>query len=402
MKAALDIELSVRDYLNESGKLLVSGKNALLAQSANGGYLYNPDAPGQPECTAPDNPVCLPVLNDFLQYWLGAYTYIDGGGTKPDGGTHPLRGISDPFTGWDAGLDDSQDHTASFVPTSGFLPPDQFPWFGPSSVPVDWVRPSSAPFEPHSGDWHAYSGQADVSYKRLTRTVDLTDATTGRLQFFTSYDAEVDWDYLFVEAHKVGSDAWTTLPDLNGHTGTDTGLSCPEGWGELHPFLAHYQTKQGDQCTPTGTTGTWHAATGTSTGSEEWAVDLAPYAGSRVELSITYVSDWANQGVGVFLDDAKVTVGRASVAETSFEADLGGWRVAGAPAGSAANTNDWARTQLAYEEGAVAVTTDTVYTGFGLEGLPPADRNEFVTRSMDYLLGGTPTVNPAAVPANRR
>ena len=43
-KAALDIELSVRDYLNEGGKLLVSGKYALFAQAANGAYFYNPFA----------------------------------------------------------------------------------------------------------------------------------------------------------------------------------------------------------------------------------------------------------------------------------------------------------------------------------------------------------------------
>jgi len=144
MKAALDLELSVRDYLNEGGKLLASGKNALLAQSANGGYVYNPNVPDQAECDDPDDPVCLPVFNDFLQYWLGAYTYIDGGGTNADGASYPLAGIADPFTGFDATLDDSQDHTASFLPTSSFLPPAEFPWFGESSAPVDWARPGAA------------------------------------------------------------------------------------------------------------------------------------------------------------------------------------------------------------------------------------------------------------------
>ena len=181
MKAALDIELSVRDYLNEGGKALVSGKYALFAQSANGAYFYNPNAPAEPECDDPDDLVCLPVLNDFLQYWLGAYTYIDGGGTAPDGSIYPLVGIADPYTGWEGTLDDTQDHTASFLPTSSFLPPAEFPWFGPSSAPVDWARPGAAPFEPHTGDWHLFSGQADVSYKRLTRTVDLTGATSGQL-----------------------------------------------------------------------------------------------------------------------------------------------------------------------------------------------------------------------------
>ena len=33
------------------------------------------------------------------------------------------------------------------------------------------------------------------------------------------------------------------------------------GWQALHPFLAHYQ---GSDCSPTGTTGTWNAASGAS------------------------------------------------------------------------------------------------------------------------------------------
>jgi hypothetical protein len=396
MKAAQDIELSVRDYLNEGGKLLVSGKYALYAQAGNGAYLYNPNAPTQPECAEPANTVCLPVLNDFLQYWLGAYTYIDGGGTAPDGSAYPLVGIADPYSGWDADLDESQDHTASFLPTSSFLPPAEFPWFGTSSTPVDWARPGAAPFEPHTGDWHLASGQADASYKRVTRTVDLTSATTGELRFFTSYETESDWDHVFVEAHEVGTDDWTTLPDLNGHTDTDPGASCPEGLHDLHPFLTHYQTLGADgTCSSTGTTGSWNAASGASSGSEEWAVDLSAYAGKQVELSISYVSDWANQGIGLFLDDVSVSADGALVAETSFETDLGGWRVVEPPEGSAPNPNNWARSQLAYEEGAVAATADTIYTGFGLEGLSAAERADFVTRSMQHLLGSTPTVKLA-------
>ena len=53
-------------------------------------------------------------------------------------------------------------------------------------------------------------------YKRLTRTVDLTGKTRGALTFKVSYDTEPDFDYVFVEAHTVGQDDWTTLPDANG------------------------------------------------------------------------------------------------------------------------------------------------------------------------------------------
>jgi hypothetical protein len=140
-------------------------------------------------------------------------------------------------------------------------------------------------------------------------------------------------------------------------------------------------------CSPTGTTGSWHAATGPSGGWQEWSVDLSAYAGKQVELSISYVSDWGTQGLGVFLDDVRVIVGGATVADTSFEADLGGWTAAGPPPGSQPAANDWSRSQKAFEEGAVVLTADPVYLGFGLEGLAPAARDDLVARSLRHLLG---------------
>ena len=323
------------------------------------------------------------MFNDFLQYWLGAYTYIDGGGTNADGTTYPLTGIADPYTGWDATLDDSQDHTASFLPTSSFLPPSEFPWFGPSSAPVDWARPGAAPFEPHTGDWHVFSGQADVSYKRLTRTVDLTGATAGQLRFFTSYETESDWDYLFVEAHEVGTDdvdhaAGRQRPHRHRHRpelpgGLDRAAPVPGPLPDLGRRTARRPAPPAAGTRPPGPRPARRSGPST----------CRAYAGKQVELSISYVSDWGTQGIGVFLDDVSVTADGAVVTETSFEADLGGWTVAGPPEGSAPNINDWARSQLAYEEGAVTATTDTIYTGFGLEGLSAEKRADFVTRSMD-------------------
>ncbi|PZG18257.1 zinc carboxypeptidase [Micromonospora craterilacus] len=386
-KAALDTELAVRDYLNEGGKLLVSGKYALYAQAANGLYAYHPDAP--PECTNADDPTCLPLLNDFQQYWLGAYNYVSDGGTSPDGDPYPVQGDAGAFAGFTGALNaegsaGNQDHTASFLTTSGFLPVEQFPQFA-SSAPMGWTRPGGAPFDPRTGDWYLFSGQSDESYKRLTRTVDLTGASSGELRFFTSFDIETNWDFMIVEAHEVGSDEWTTLPDSGGLTTQETGDSCDSGWvAQIHPFLAHYQ---GADCSPSGTTGEWHAATGTSNGWKEFVVDLSAYSGKQMEVSITYVTDWATQNLGVFLDDTRVIVDGTTVAETSFETDLGGWTVAGPPAGSNPGANDWSRSQQAFEEGSVVVTKDTVYLGFGLEGLAPAARDELVARSLTHLTG---------------
>jgi hypothetical protein len=383
-EAALDLELSVRDYLNEGGKALVAGKYAQFAQAANGAYFYNPFQP--PECTTPNAYPCLPLLNDFQQYWLGAYANISDGGTDPDGEPRLLLGTEDEFTGFTGDLNapgsaENQDHTALLLTTSSFLPADEFPLFA-SAAPLDWDIPGG-PFDPHTGTWYVYSQQGDQTYKRLTRTIDLTAASTGNLSFWASYDIETDWDYLFVEAHEVGTDAWTTLPAPN-HTQQGTGESCAEGWvDDVHPFLAHYMN---EACEPVGETGVWHAATGSSQGWGQWSVDLSAYAGRQVEVSITYASDWGTQGPGVFLDDVTISADGAVVSETSFEADLGGWTVAGPPEGSVGATNDWLRTQLGFEEGAATTTEDTVYAGFGFEGLAPAERNDLMARVMAHLL----------------
>ncbi len=101
-------------------------------------------------------------------------------------------------------------------------------------------------------------------------------------------------------------------------------------------------------------------------------------------MSISYVSDWSVQGLGVFVDDTVVSTGES----TSFEDGLGGWTVAGPPPGSGPNGNDWTRTTAGgFPEGAAVTTPDSVYFGFGFEGIAtPASRNAVMGRAISYLL----------------
>ena len=194
---------------------------------------------------------------------------------------------------------------------------------------------------PRTGGQFALSQSANLTYKRLTRVIDVP-AGGASMTFWVARDTEPNWDFFFVEAHTVGADDWTTLPDLNGHTSPDTGFVCPF-WLGLHPHLEHYQTDNGDgTCSPTGAGGgTWNAASGLSDGYEQWEVDLSAYAGEQVEVSLSYASDDIFNFGGVFVDDVAVSTGQGT---TSFEDDgneLDGWTVAGAPPGSEPNENDW-------------------------------------------------------------
>jgi Zinc carboxypeptidase len=389
-RLANDELLAVRAYLNEGGRLLYTGKYAGLQYAQGYEFDLERNAPCNPDSAADG---CQALSDDFLQYYLGAYIYNEDAGTTANGKLYDVVGTDSPFGGlsWAFGGPSAgnQDHSASFIATSGILPPSTYPQFT-SWASAKYDRPGG-PFDPHTGSRYAYSQIADVSYKRLTRTIDLTGETSGNLSFWMSHDTEPDWDYVFVEAHTVGQDDWTTLPDANGNTSQSTGpndpdlASCPGGWHELHPWLARYQTWDGvGACTPTGTTGTWNAASGRSAGWQQWSIDLSRYAGTQVEVSISYVSDWSVQGLGVFVDDTVVSTGET----TSFEDGLGGWTLTGPPPGSGPNSNDWIVTDSSgFPEGAAITTEDSIYFGFGLEGISgPSSRAAVMGRAMSHLL----------------
>ncbi|MEM8531203.1 MAG: hypothetical protein AAGF95_10200, partial [Chloroflexota bacterium] len=283
----------------------------------------------------------------------------------------------------------NQDHSALLEVTSAILPADEFPQFDSTIA----GRFTGGVLLPYDGNYLLASDQANLSYKRLTRTIDLTDATEATLSFRASYETEVDWDYFFVEAHTVDTDDWTTLPDQNGNTSTETGRSCLSGWNEIHPFIDRYQTytpatdDTPATCTPTGTTGEWNAVSGESDGWEEWVIDLSDYAGSEVEVSLAYASDSAVQRRGILLDDITISTG----AETSFEDGLGGWEVAGPPEDSPENANNFTRVSresIGEDIGAIITTEDTVYFGFGFEGIDTEEQRTTVMReTMAHLLG---------------
>jgi hypothetical protein len=408
---------SVRDFVNEGGRVAITGHHAgrqwdLVEYPQEGFPLSQCD--GNLQTT--DDGKCQPLSNDFAQYYLGAYLRSEGGGLDASGNVFPVQGTDggplDDLTLELNGATSAKNQdgggfgTGNYLVTSSILPESDYPQFA-SDQAADWLLDGGAAFDPHTGSRYMYSQLANEGYKRLTRTVDLTGVTgtqPANLSFWTSYNTELDWDFVFVEAHTVGQDDWTTLPDQNGHTSQNTGASCIEGsgWGaELHNHLAHYQTfnengpgAEDNTCTPTGSTatpGSWHAASGNSGGWKNWSIDLSAYRGKQVEISIVFATDWAFLPVpGVMIDDTTVTAG-GNVQSTSFETpgDLGGWSVPGAhPIGPSTNTNDWIQSErIPSEDAAVTTTQFGLMFGFGLEGVNGAgNRAVLMQRMLGHLL----------------
>jgi hypothetical protein len=356
--ATQEIEtLNFRDFKNYAdGKLFATGQDLAWLAAVAGFY--------------PD---------DYFQYYLGAFMTVDSAGIDHDTGLpfdvtgqagDPIfDGMTFSIQGGDGA--GNQQFSDTFVSTSYFLPHFD------TQVAARYVRPGG-PFDPHSGQYYVYSQIADSAYKRLGGTFTLP-AGSPSLKFWISYDTEADWDYAFVEVSEVGTDSWTTLPDLNGLTANSTGDSCPAGWvDQIHPFLAHYMDAD---CNPTGTTGAWNAMTGSSGGWKQVEVDLSAYAGKTVELYISYATDWATQGLGVFVDDVELS----GTALEDFEAGQGLWAASTAPGSTA--FNNWSRISGAgVPEGPVIRTPDSVFLGFGFEAIDTAaNRNALMDRVMKYL-----------------
>ncbi|HEX5896421.1 MAG TPA: M14 family zinc carboxypeptidase [Thermoleophilaceae bacterium] len=413
-RLALDEIVAVRDYLNEGGKVTLAGKHAGQQyfegyEFRNYGYPQPNEDQGQGKwCDAlrpESSDGCIAHTDDFFQYYMGSYLRVEDGGSWDDasGAVRPVVGLS-PFSGtWTPGAQPGDPSagapTSTLASTSSLLHTEAYDDF--SEVLAGWARAEAGPFSPRSGTHYLYSGTADEAYMRLHRQVTVPQTGDATLKFSTSFDIEQDWDFFFVEAAPVGSGNWTTLPDANGHTSQNTGQSCWDGtgWGaDLHSRLLNYQTKKGDSCTPSGTTGDWHAGTGSSAGWQEWSVDLSAYRGQTIEVALVYASDWAVQNLGVWLEDISLFGGPPVTFE---DGTLGGWQrgsLEGSPNqatwGAAPSTQTFdegaviGTKDVRFQEGLDYVTTparDTVYAGFELGTLPQPQQTAFMEEVLEYF-----------------
>ena len=167
---------SVRDFVNEGGRVSVSGVNAgrqwdLVEYPTEG--RANSTCDGDLQTT--DGGKCNPLSNDFGQYYLGAYLRSDAGGQDAAGNIFPVEGTpGGPLSGLTFQLNGATSAknqgglglgTGNFLVTSSVLSKAQYPQFT-SDQAADWQLSGGAAFDPHTGSKYLYSQNADEGYKR--------------------------------------------------------------------------------------------------------------------------------------------------------------------------------------------------------------------------------------------
>jgi hypothetical protein len=152
------------------------------------------------------------------------------------------------------------------------------------------------PADPHSGSYAYWSNLGDQSDMTLTHQFDLSSVSGPvSMNYWTWYDVEKDFDYVYVEASGDGQQ-WTILNTPSGTASNPNGASY--GW----------------------------AYTGQSNGWIQESVDLSQYDGKQVSVRFEYITDPAVNGDGFVLDDVSIPAIHYS---TGFEADDSSWLAAG-------------------------------------------------------------------------
>jgi len=158
------------------------------------------------------------------------------------------------------------------------------------------------PAEPLSGEYAFWSNRGDESDMTLTRSFDLQEVSGPiELRYWTWYDIEEGWDYLYLEISADGGETWQILETPSGTAEDSSGNSY--GWGY-----------------------TGYSGGGSRPAWIQEKVDLSAFAGQEILLRFEYITDAAVNGDGFLLDDIRVD---ALGYFEDFETGDGGWRAEG-------------------------------------------------------------------------
>ncbi|GHH76524.1 protease [Streptomyces sulfonofaciens] len=164
---------------------------------------------------------------------------------------------------------------------------------------------------PAQGGKQWWSGMGDDLKNTLTRSVDLTGASSADLSLDGWWDIEENYDYLYAEVSTDGGANWTPLE------GTADGRAIPRD-GADRPAL-----------------------TGTSGAYEKLDFPLDAYAGKKVDLRFRYATDGGVAQKGFAADDLSLTADGRPVFTDDAEGDAGGWTADGFSRIGASFTKDY-------------------------------------------------------------
>jgi hypothetical protein len=163
------------------------------------------------------------------------------------------------------------------------------------------------------GDHYWWGGKKDLANAMMTTKNPIaipTGAGAKTLSFDLVYDIEDEWDFLWIQASKDGTN-WDTLTNGNtqcvhdpGWVGGEYGFPddlCGAGLGGFYGYNANWPDPELQE------------------------FDLSAYAGKSIWLRFWFMTDWATTYTGVFVDNVKVVAKGATLFADDAEAGDDNW-----------------------------------------------------------------------------
>lgn len=149
---------------------------------------------------------------------------------------------------------------------------------GVDFLPVPWV----SLVDPSGSDNQVLWGnEGDEADNTLIFEADLTAVESATLKFDNYIDIEEGWDFGVVQVSTDGGNTWESLSNEN-----TTSEIVDEGYPKIKENLPGF--------------------TGKYEGWQKETFDLSEYAGNNVLISFRYLTDWASNEAGWFIDNIEV------------------------------------------------------------------------------------------------
>jgi immune inhibitor A len=200
----------------------------------------------------------------------------------------------------------------------------------------------SSGIEPYDGNYELYGGRASLLFNSCTLASPVTLGADAELSFWTWYEIEDLWDFGFVQISTDGGSTWASLE--NDDTTWDYDPSAhPDVIANVPGF--------------TGSSGGWVQET----------FDLSAYEGESVLVRFLYVTDWATELTGFFVDEIAITDGTGTLFTDGLESGSGNWVLEGWQCTTGLVTNDWQLTFInpQYDKGkfsGLEIQNDSMFT----------------------------------------
>lgn len=224
---------------------------------------------------------------------------------------------------------------------AGNLPLPRY-WGGYKSGTVQWPKDSLLPYTPiyltykgfepqlkssfkgdnatgisaFSGSNELWGGRGDLLFNTATVAAPITLGSNAKINFMTRYEIEDTWDFGFVQISTDGGATWNSLANQNT-TSSYNPSAHPDVIANVPGF--------------TGKNGGW----------TEESFDLSAYESKTVLLRFLYVTDWAANENGFYVDDIIISDDRGELLRDNLESGSSKWILNGWEYTTGLVKNDW-------------------------------------------------------------